>query len=49
VYWPNVDYIELAGTPGSYAIDDIRYIPEPSTILLLGLGTVMLRRDSLKQ
>ncbi|MHC4739425.1 MAG: LamG domain-containing protein [Planctomycetota bacterium] len=37
VYWPNVDYIKFIGSSGSYAIDDISYIPEPTTLLLLDL------------
>jgi hypothetical protein len=44
VYWPNVDYVKLVGTGGSYAIDDIRYIPEPASFLLLGLGGLFLRK-----
>lgn len=27
VYWTNVDYVELIGSSGSYAIDDISYVP----------------------
>jgi hypothetical protein len=44
VYWPNVDYIKLVGMSGSYAVDDINYIPEPTTVALLGLGGLIIRR-----
>jgi hypothetical protein len=44
VYWPNVDYVKIVGDSGSYAIDDIRYIPEPATLFLLALGAAFLRK-----
>ena len=45
----NVDRIVIESIPvdqggGWYGMDDLTYIPEPTTLLLFGLGTVVLLR-----